>query len=437
MRPVQIDKISAQAIAEPKSTEPTSYAWYVLAVLFFVNVVNYIDRQILSILMEAIKLDLSLSDTQLGFLSGITFALFYAMFGIPLARLADRWSRRNVLALSIGFWSLFTAACGLARTFPQLLAARTAVAIGESGCTPSAHSILTDLFPKTWRVRTIAIYSLGLPVGILLGLAGGGWLSEHLSWRAAFVAVGLPGILLAVLVMATVREPKRVNEPGRESSSTWSSFRTLWKLRSYRHILIATSLNALGAYGVLQWTPSFFIRSHGMQTAELGLYLGLIVGIAGAVGTLAGGWFTDALGKRNPRWFMGVPAIAMLSATPFYFGVYFAPTPSLALAFYIIPSVLNYVYMGPVFACVQMLAPVAIRATAVALLLFVINLIGVGLGPQAVGLLSDLLRPALGVDSLRWALCLVVIAKALSGLHYFFASRHIMDDLRSSSRNPS
>lgn len=410
----------------------TSYTWYVLTILFVINIFNYIDRQILSILMESIKVDLSLSDTQLGFLTGITFAIFYAGFGVPLARLADRWSRRNVIVASLALWSAFTAICGMARTFPQLLSARIAVAIGEAGCTPSAHSMLTDLFPDNWRVRAIAIYSLGLPVGILIGLSAGGWINEHFSWRYAFILVGLPGVALALLALLTIREPKRIGNCGSgadPSLSVWATFKELWRRKTYRHILIASSLNALGAYGIAQWTPTFFIRSHGMGTAELGLYMGLVSGLAGAVGVLGGGWLAEYLGRRNPKWYALVPAAAMALATPFYFGVFFSSHLGIAFAFLAIPSLLNSVYISPVFASVQMLSRPATRAVAASILLFAMNLIGLGLGPQIVGILSDLFAPAFGRDSLRWALCSVALVKGWSFLHYWIASRNMAADL--------
>lgn len=410
----------------------TAYAWYVLAILFLINIFNYIDRQILSILMESIKVDLSLSDTELGFLTGITFALFYAGFGVPLARLADQWSRRNVIVGSLAIWSVMTAVCGLARTFPQMLAARTAVAIGEAGCTPPAHAMLTDLFPDNWRVRAIAIYSLGLPIGILVGLAAGGWINEHLSWRHAFMIVGLPGVVLALITWLTVREPKRrttMVPSAPPSPAIFSVFREFWAVKSYRHILIASSLNALGGYGILQWMPTFFIRSHGLGTAELGLYLGLVTGIAGGIGVLGGGWLAEFLGAKDRKWYVLMPAAAMLLATPFYLGVFFAPDASTAFLFFIVPSVLNYAYLSPVFASVQMLSRPASRALGAAILLFAMNLIGLGLGPQLVGVISDLLTPSFGTESLRWALCVVVLAKAWSCLHYWIAGQAISADI--------
>lgn len=413
-----------------KEDKPVSlYAWYTLAILFLINVFNYIDRQIISILMQGIKIDLQLNDTQLGFLTGITFAFFYAVFGIPLARLADRWSRRNVIVGSLALWSAMTAACGLAKTFPQLLAARTAVAIGEAGCTPPAHSMLTDIFPSRWRVRAIAVYSLGLPVGILIGLAAGGWVNQHFGWRQAFMVVGIPGVALALLTWLTIREPERATPPPKVALSTWQALRELWAVPSYRNILVATSFNAIGGYAILQWAPSFFIRSHGLGTAEIGLSLGLVVGISGAVGVLAGGWISEYLGNRNKAWYTLVPAFAMLVATPFYYSVFMVGDPQLAFLLFAIPSILNYAYLSPVFASVQLLAEPRTRALAAAILMLVTNLIGAGLGPQVIGLISDALEPSVGIESLRWALCIVVTAKALASINYWLASRTIAADI--------
>lgn len=408
-----------------------AYSWYVLLMLFLVAVSNYIDRQILSILMESIKADLSLNDTQLGFLTGTTFAIFYATFGVPLARLADRWSRRNVLVISLTVWSGMTAICGLAQNFVHLLLARTAVAIGEAGCTPPSHSMITDLFPKDWRVRAITIFSLGLPVGILLGLAFGGWINEQFNWRVAFMIVGAPGVLIAIVFMLTVREPPRSVPPSQAMPvSTLTAFKTLWAIRSYRHIAIASSLNAFASYGIAQWTPTFFIRSHGMGTAELGLYLGLVIGVSGVIGMFAGGWLAEKLGRINARWYVLVPAIALLISAPFYVAAYFAPTAGLALVALTIPSILNSAYVGPVFASVQSLSPASMRALSAALLLLMMNLIGLGLGPQAVGFLSDLLSPYLAEESLRWAMLLAIAAKAWSCVHYWWASRTLGRDIQ-------
>jgi predicted MFS family arabinose efflux permease len=289
--------------------------------------------------------------------------------------------------------------------------------------------MLTDLFPSRWRVRAIAIYSLGLPVGILIGLAAGGWVNQHFSWRAAFMVVGLPGVALALLTLFTIREPERATLPSKVTLSTWQAFRELWRVPSYRNILVATSFNAIGGYAILQWAPSFFIRSHGLGTAEIGLSLGLVVGISGAVGVLGGGWISEHLGKRDKAWYTLVPALAMLVATPFYYSVFLVGDPQLAFLLFAIPSILNYAYLSPIFASVQLLAEPRTRALAAALLLFVTNLVGAGLGPQIIGLISDALEPSLGLESLRWALCIVITAKAIASVNYWLASRTIAADI--------
>lgn len=415
------------APAEPVSAYPR----YLLGLLFVVYVFNFIDRQILSILMESIRLDLGLSDTQLGFLTGISFALFYATLGIPIARLADRGSRRKVIAVCLAAWSAMTALCGLAQTYTQLLLARIGVAVGEAGGSPPAHSLISDYFPPEKRATALAIYSMGIPIGVLVGLAAGGWLNEAFDWRIAFMVVGLPGVLLALLVWATIREPAGDAERITRGSGirTMDVFRYLRGLRSFRHLAIASALHAFAGYGVLQWNPTFFIRTHGMGTAELGLYLGLIIGISGGLGTLTGGLLADRLAGWDKRWYVWVPGIAMAISVPFYLGIYLSPTAWGALAFFAVPNFLANSFTGPAFATVQSLTPSHMRSVAAAVFLFLINIVGLGLGPQVVGILSDLLRPAFAQDSLRWALSLVVLCKGWAAFHYWLSSKSLRADL--------
>ena len=285
--------------------EPTAfYPRYLLGLLVVVYTFNFIDRQILSILLESIRLDMDLSDTQLGFLTGFSFALFYATLGIPIARIADRSSRGKVIAISLGLWSLMTAVCGLAQNFTHMLFARIGVAVGEAGGSPPAHSLITDYFPPHKRASALAIYATGTPIGILLGLMLGGWLNEAFGWRTAFFVVGAPGVLLAFVVWFTAKEPNLRSAATRRDDqvSLKEVFRYLKGLKSFRYLVIASSLHAFAAYGVLQWTPTFLIRTHGMSTTQLGLYLGLIIGTTGVLGVLAGGFLADRLSHVDKRW---------------------------------------------------------------------------------------------------------------------------------------
>lgn len=427
-----------QSSDKPAGThgESRSRAKYVLFILFIVYVFNFIDRQILSILMESIKQDLNLSDTQLGFLSGIAFALFYVTFGIPIARLADRYSRTLIISVSLAVWSGMTAISGLSQNFTHLLLARIGVGIGEAGASPPAHSLISDYFKPENRATALSVYSLGIPVGLLLGLAAGGWVNDAFGWRMAFFVVGLPGVLLSFVVYFTIKEPVRGGMDGHgpdyippEIPAIREIFSILWRMPTFRYLSIASALHAFAGYGVMQWNPAFFIRSHGLSTSEVGLYLGLAIGVSGVLGVLAGGLVADWLAKKDRRWYVWVPGIAMAVSVPFYLGIYLSPTVWGAVLFFFIPNFLANTFQGPAFATVQALAAPRMRAMAAAVFLFIINLVGLGLGPQAVGILSDLLRPAFNEESLRWALCCVVFAKLFAAYYYWRASKTIVADI--------
>ena len=419
----------------------SSYRSYALALLVVVNVFNYLDRQILSILLESIKRDLQLSDTALGFLTGIAFALFYTFAGIPIARWADRGVRRTIMAFGLAIWSGMTALTGLAQSFTQLALARIGVGIGEAACSPPAHSLLSDYFPPERRGTALSIFSLGVPIGIMIGYLAGGWINQYFGWRTAFFVVGLPGLVLALIVRLTLREPPRGHSEGRPTTLTTShsdSFsdvlRFMWQLRSFRHLSLAAALHALYGYGVLAFMPAFMMRVHGMtNTAELGLWLGLIAGVFSGIGTFLGGTLGDrfAAGRKDMRWYMWLPAWATILSIPFSCLFYLWPEGRTALVLSIPSAILGPTYIGPTMAMTQGLAKLSMRATASALLLFILNLIGLGLGPQAVGVLSDLLQPTYGTESIRYALLSVVVTGSIwSSLHYFLAARTLREDLR-------
>lgn len=416
------------------------YRHYVLGVLLFVYAINILDRQILGILMEPIRLELDLSDTQLGFLSGIAFALFYATLGIPIARLADRTSRTGVISISVAAWSAMTAVCGMAQNFWQLLAARIGVAVGEAGGSPPSHSLLADYFKEHERATALGIFSIGGPLGVMIGLFIGGWLNEWFGWRITFLVVGLPGLLVALLVWMTVREPAKgaldsQSAPApQQSSSVGEVFRFLWSQRAFRMMSLGAAMQSFVGYGLLQWYPVFFIRVHELGTGELGTWLALVFGIAGGIGTFFGGYLADRLAGKSRRWYLWLPMIGTAMATPFYLGVFFAPTAAGAFLFLIIPALLANCFLGPVFSTTQGLVPAHMRATAAAVLLFIVNIIGLGLGPQIVGILSDLLRPAFGIDSLRYALFSVSLVTLVGAALFWTAARTLDEDLDRAAR---
>jgi len=406
---------------------------YALALLTFVYVVNYLDRQILSILLQPIKEEFGVSDTALGFLSGITFAVFYATLGIPIAMLADRFSRKKIIAVSLTLFSVMTVACGMVVQFWQLVLARIGVGIGEAGTSPPSHSIIADLYPPEKRATALAIFSAGLNVGIMIGFFGGGLVNELYGWRVAFLCAGLPGLFLAFAVLVTLKEPQRGHSEGLAASSDAPRFfevaRTLWQQRSFRHIAFGAAMNAFAGYGAVTFTPAFLYRSHGLSTAEIGTALALIYGVAGGAGTFLAGYFADRFSRGGVQWNMYVPAIAILAVVPFGFVFYLHPNMIVALCAAVLPSMAGAVYLGPCLSMTQGLVPLRMRATAAAVLLFVINIIGLGLGPQTVGLVSDLLNPSLGQDSLRWALLIAGVGNIWSALHFYLASRTLKADL--------
>lgn len=410
-----------------------AYRRYVIGLLLVVYVVNFIDRSIVNILLEPIKQEFQPSDTALGFLSGVAFAIFYATLGIPIARWADRGVRRDIIALALFAWSGMTVLCGLARSFPQLVLARIGVGVGEAGCSPPAHSILSDYYPPERRGTAFAIYALGIPIGTAFGFLFGGWMAETLGWRAAFMLVGLPGVALALVVRLTLREPPRGHsEPRRDAGAAPEPLvviRAMWRLATFRHLAAAATLHAFVGYGVAAWNAAFLMRTHGMSVGEVGAWLAGIASVFGGLGTFLGGYLTDRLAPRDARFQLWVPGVATLVAVPFAVGFYLGSDVRMALAVAGIPVFFGAMYLGPTFSITQALAPLRMRAVASAFLLFLINLIGLGLGPQMVGIASDLLAPRLAEDSLRGALVLTVAINLWSGLHYFLGARTLRADL--------
>lgn len=388
-----------------------AYPWVVAATLAVVYTFNFLDRQFLSVLAEPVKHDLRLSDTQLGMLTGLVFALFYTGFGIPIAALADRTNRVRIIATAYGIWSLFTAVCGLATGFGALAAARMCMGVGEAGGSPPSYSLISDYLPPERRGLGLAIYSLGVPFGTLFGAMSGGFIAATFGWRAAFLGLGGAGLLLAPLVLLVVREPPR----GRYDSAEARAIRPapLQALLAFgrRPELLLTALSAgltafLG-YALLNWSPAFLMREKHMSLREIALWYALVSGLSAALGSWLSGALVDWLGKARPAAYALVPGFAVLLSLPFVLAFIFAPTWPLALACLVLPAILNIAYLAPCLAVVQNATPPSQRGVAGALLLFVLNLIGLGGGPLYVGMMSDHFHAQYGVHALKAALVAV------------------------------
>ena len=405
----------------------TPYRNYVLAMLTLVYVFNFVDRQLLVILQESIKKELQLSDTQLGLLSGFTFAIFYVVLGIPSARMADKRSRRNTVAISLGLWSLMTACSGLARNFVQLLLARIGVGVGEAGGSPPAHAMISDYFPPQKRSTALSIYSAGIYFGILIGFLMGGYLNQHLGWRMAFFVIGTPGLVFALLFYVTVKEPQR----GATDTTTHAIgahtlgevLKVLCSNKVFVSLALASALNVFCIYGLMNWAPSFLHRLHGMTSVQIGGLLGPILGIGGAIGSFAGGLLTDHFGKNDRRWYLKIPAYAIIVGIPCAAGALFLQDKYLAVACLGLCASLQSMYLGPALAVSHSLVPASMRSLTSAVFFLAINLIGLGFGPLVVGVVSDLLKASLGAESLRWAMAIIIPMSMVSATLFFAAAK--------------
>lgn len=413
----------------PRDHYRRSYLAYVLGIVFTVQVFNMSDRLVLGILMEPIKAEFALSDLQLGVLSGLAFTLVYATIGIPLGSVADRVSRRYLVTACIGLWSAMTVATGLAGHYSHLLLTRAGVALGESGFTPAIHSMLSDFFQPSRRAMALAIYGVGAPVGALVGNALGGVLAEHYGWRATFIMIGSPGLLLALLFWLTVREPRRGNTETRvdDNAAPPISQAVAFALRSrsLRYLMLGAGAHLLVFYGLGIWLAPFLVRLHGLSIGQAGLWIGIITGLFGGAGTLLGGYISDRLGRRQIGWYAWFNALCLALMLPFGIGMYLWPSTNGALAFGCGVALLGAVWMGPTFAIVQLVSPLRMRGVVAGVLIFTQNMIGLGLGPLLVGWLSDYLKPDFGVESLRWAMFGVFFIELLAIALYVQSGRHL------------
>ncbi len=394
----------------PSPALPAASARYralVLAMLLLVYTFNFLDRQILGILVAPIKAELELTDTQLGALGGIAFALLYSTLAIPLALVADRTSRSWVITISLTVWSGFTALCGLATGFWQFFAFRLGVGVGEAGGVAPSYAMISDYFPPEQRARALSIYSLGIPVGLAAGALLGGMLASAVNWRWAFIAVGLAGVVIAPLFRLVVKEPPRgMFDPAAvrsERVSVGAVFRILAAKPSFWLMAFGASFSSLCGYGLAFWVPSVLIRSFGFSLLTASQYIGSLLLIGGTIGVFAGGWLADRLGAKDRGVYAKLPAIAWLITVPLFAAGLTSGSPTLSWFLFLIPHGLNILWLGPVTTAVQHLVPAPMRATASASFLFINNLIGLGLGSLIMGRLSDAMTAVHGADALRWA----------------------------------
>lgn len=433
---------AASASSSAQSPTPTiSNPRLLLWVLMIVYVLNFLDRQIVNILAEPISRDLGLSDTQIGLLTGLAFALFYTLLGIPIARYADNsgTNRVSLIAVSLAVWSAMTALCGLAQNFAQLALARVGVGVGEAGCTPAAHSLISDSVPPEKRSSAIAFYGLGIPIGSLLGLVIGGILSDAFGWRTAFLVVAVPGLLLGAILPLLLREPRKAENAARALTgeapravlSTKAALREVFSSRAFVLLAIAASVTAFLSYGKGVWAVILFIRSHGLSPGETGLLLGIILGVAGMVGTWLGGMMADRFGRIDKRHVLTTPAIGMAIAAPILFFGYAASDWRVAIVLLIVPTMLNAAYYGPTYGAVQGLVKPEARAMAAAVMLFAQNLIGLGLGPLLFGMMSDAFKPLAGDDSVRWVLYGAAWLGLIPAFFFWRASLRLKAELKS------
>jgi predicted MFS family arabinose efflux permease len=421
-----------------------SYKRYMLAILMVIQAFNYLDGLALGLVLQNIKTDLGLTDTELGFLSGIAFALFYSVMGVPIARWADRGNRVTIISLTTALWSLLVALCGTAMSFMQLVLFRIGVAVGESGCIPPAHSLIADYYSRGERPRATALYMLGSPVAVAVGYFLAGWLNQLYGWRATFIMLGVPGLVPALLAWLTLKEPRRQNTAAGGYAASCpdiavstaprpdlrETYIRLWSNRTFRNVLLCFSIVYFFGSGIAQWQPAFFIRSYGLTTGEIGSWFALIYGLGGILGTFWGGELATRRAARNES--LQLRAIAVVYSS---FGIvsaltYISPNHYVAFALMAVTGFGSATAIGPLFGTIQSLVPERMRATSIATIYLFANLIGTGLGPLATGALSDSLRPLLGEESLRYALLALCPGYLWGGWHMWRASRTVGDDLK-------
>jgi predicted MFS family arabinose efflux permease len=397
--------------------------WYVLGLLMLVYTFSFLDRQIISILAEDIKRDLDLSDSQLGVLTGLAFAVFYATLGIPIARLADTRSRISIISICLALWSAMTMASGFVVNFTQLAVARMGVGVGEAGAMPASHAIIAETFDENSRSSAMAVFQLGVPLGILLGFLIGGWISEWVGWRWALIGVSVPGLVLALVLRLTVKEPPHKQGVAKTQGKTLSAIGKLLARSDYRHICAGATLASMGAYALMAWMPAYLLRSYPLSTGQVGTALSLIIGLGSGVGTFAGGWLGDRAALRSSHGPLLVCAAICLAATPLFVTALLTDSLWQTLILLVPAFVVFLAWMGPNWAMVQRVAEADSRAMASAFILFVLNLIGLGLGPYLTGLISDMVSVGQGGQSLKTAMIVISVVFVWAAVHFWLAAR--------------
>ena len=414
------------------AAESPRYRMVVLAMLVLVYTFNFIDRQIVGILAVPIKADLGLTDTQLGLMGGLAFALFYTVLGIPIAMLADRSNRTVIMTVALVVWSAMTAVCGFAQNFWQLFLARLGVGVGEAGGVAPAYSLVADYFPPHQRARALGVYSFGVPIGSALGIVFGGVIASLVDWRTAFIVVGVAGVVLAPFFKLVVREPRRgrFDAGGRAAAPVGFGevMRTLLSKPSFWGLSFGASASSMMGYGMFFWLPSFFVRSYGLTLLDASLYYGAILLVGGIAGIWLGGSLADRFGAARKRAYAIIPAVAFLATIPFYVAAVTSSSLVLSFALFLVPTALGLVWLGPVLSSIQHVVPPHMRATASAIFLFINNLIGIGLGTVALGALSDALSIRFGADSLRYAILAGTVFYVVASALFLLSARRLERD---------
>ncbi|MDZ4692078.1 MFS transporter [Terricaulis sp.] len=418
--------------------EAPSYRYWVLGLLFIAYTFNFIDRQIMGILNVPIQTELGATDEQMGLLGGLSFAMLYCGLGIPIAYLADRWDRSWIMTAALALWSGFTALCGVATTYTQLFLARMGVGVGEAGGVAPAYSLISDYFPPKERARALAVYSFGIPIGSAAGIAFGGVIAATFDWRVAFIAVGLAGVLYAPLFRLVLREPPRgrydtkagaaPDAPKPKAASFFSAISYISKKPSFWLLSTGAAFSSMMGYGSFYWIPTFLQRSYNFTLTEAGFYYGAILLVGGVIGVWLGGFLGDKLGASRRSMFALVPACAWLLAMPCYALGLLSPSPQIAFFLFLVPTALGLVWLGPVIAAVQHLAPATMRTMASASFLLINNLIGIGAGTWLLGRMSVELSTRFGEESLRYSILAGTSFYIVAALLYLVASRTLKRD---------